>query len=63
MLPVAHSEALAAAIPTADYVVVPDAGHAVILERPDAVGEALRTLVDRVEDRLGSPTPGRRAAQ
>jgi pimeloyl-ACP methyl ester carboxylesterase len=62
MLPVAHSEALAAAIPTADYVVVPDAGHAVILERPDAVGEALRTLVDRVEDRLGS-TPGTRAAQ
>ena len=63
MLPVAHSEALAAAIPSADYVVVPEAGHAVILERPEAVGEALRTLVDRVEDRLGSPTPGRRAAQ
>ena len=63
MLPVAHSEALAAAIPTADYVVVPEAGHAVILEHPDAVGEALRNLVDRVEDRLGSPTPGRRAAQ
>jgi pimeloyl-ACP methyl ester carboxylesterase len=63
MLPVAHSEALADAIPSADYVVVPDAGHAVILERPDAVGEALRTLVDRVEERLGSPTPGERAAQ
>ena len=63
LLPVAHSEALADAIPSADYVVLPDAGHAVILERPDAVGEALRTLVDRVEAQLGPSTSGRRAAQ
>jgi pimeloyl-ACP methyl ester carboxylesterase len=64
LLPVAHSEALADAIPSADYVVVPNAGHAVILEHPDAVGEALRTLVCRVEADLGSPSKsGRRAAQ
>ncbi|HEX4788538.1 MAG TPA: alpha/beta hydrolase [Actinospica sp.] len=63
MLPVAHSEALADAIPSADYVVLPDAGHAVILEHPEAVGEALRTLVDRVEAQLGSSAPGTRAAQ
>jgi pimeloyl-ACP methyl ester carboxylesterase len=63
MLPVAHSEALADAIPSADYVVLPDAGHAVILEHPDGVGEALRTLVDRVEEKFGPSSSGRRAAQ
>jgi pimeloyl-ACP methyl ester carboxylesterase len=63
MLPVAHSEALADAIPSAHYVVLPDAGHAVILEHPDAVNEALRTLVDRVEAQLGPSSSGRRAAQ
>ncbi|MBR7832395.1 alpha/beta hydrolase [Actinospica durhamensis] len=63
VLPVAHSEALAAAIPSAAYVVLPESGHAVILEHPDSVDEALRTLVDRVEARLDpSPSP-RRAAQ
>ena len=63
MLPVAHSEALADAMPSADYDVVPGAGHAVILERPDEVGAALRTLVERVEDGLDSSSSGRRAAQ
>jgi pimeloyl-ACP methyl ester carboxylesterase len=63
ILPVAHSEALADAIPSADYVVIPGAGHVVILENPDAVGDALRTLVDRVESHLGSSSSGRRAAQ
>ena len=63
VLPVAHSEALADAIPSADYVVLPNAGHAVILEHPDAVGEALRNLVDRAEVQLGSSSSGRRAAQ
>ena len=63
VLPVAHSEALADAIPSADYVVLPNAGHAVILEHPDAVGEALRNLVDRAEAQLGSSSSGRRAAQ
>jgi pimeloyl-ACP methyl ester carboxylesterase len=63
VLPVAHSEALADAIPSADYVVLPNAGHAVILEHPDEVGEALRTLVDRAEAQLGSSSSGRRAVQ
>ncbi|MBR7825320.1 alpha/beta hydrolase [Actinospica sp. MGRD01-02] len=62
ILPVAHSEALADAMPSADYVVLPNAGHALILEHPDAVGNALRNLVDRAEDQLGSPS-SRRAAQ
>ena len=63
VLPVAHSEALADAIPSADYVVLPNAGHAVILEHPDEVGEALRNLVDRAEAQLGSSSSGRRAVQ
>ncbi len=63
ILPVAHSEALADAIPSADYVVLPDAGHVAILEHPDEVGGALRNLVDRVESQLGSSSSGRRAAQ
>jgi len=63
VLPVAHSEALADAMPSADYVVLPDAGHAVILEHPDPVGESLRSLVDRAEAQLGSSSSGRRAAQ
>jgi pimeloyl-ACP methyl ester carboxylesterase len=63
VLPVAHSEALADAIPSADYVVLPNAGHAVILEHPDEVGAALRTLVERAETRLGSSSSSRRAAQ
>jgi pimeloyl-ACP methyl ester carboxylesterase len=63
VLPVAHSEALADAIPSAAYTVLPRAGHAVILEQPDAVNEALRSLVDRVEAQLDPSTSSRRAAQ
>ncbi|WP_051451229.1 alpha/beta fold hydrolase [Actinospica robiniae] len=63
VLPVAHSEALAAAIPSAAYTVLPNAGHAVILEHPDEVNEALRTLVDRVEAQLDPAPSPRRAAQ
>lgn len=33
----------------AELTVVPDAGHVVILEHPDVVSDALRTLLDRVE--------------
>lgn len=63
VLPVAHSEALAAALPSATYTVLPDAGHAVVLEHPDAVNAALRTLVDRVEAQLDLTSSPRRAAQ
>jgi pimeloyl-ACP methyl ester carboxylesterase len=53
LLPSSHSRALADAIPSARFVAVEDAGHLVILERPDEVGRALRTLVENVEERLG----------
>jgi len=63
VLPVAHSEALAEAIPSAAYTVLPNSGHAVILEHPDEVNAALRTLVDRVEAGLDLTPSPRRAAQ
>jgi pimeloyl-ACP methyl ester carboxylesterase len=52
LLPIAHSRALADAIPSAEFVVVPDAGHVVPVEHPHEVNAALRRLVDRVEARL-----------
>ena len=52
MLPLAHSRALADAIPSAEFVTVKDAGHVVMLEHPHEVNTALRRLVDRVEARL-----------
>ncbi|HEU5428029.1 MAG TPA: alpha/beta hydrolase [Actinocrinis sp.] len=53
LLPLKFSRALADAIPSAEFVIVPDAGHVVILEHPHEVNAALRRLVDRVEARLG----------
>lgn len=46
--PAEHSRAMAAVLPEAEVIVVPDAGHMVMLEFPDQVNEALRRLVDRV---------------
>lgn len=52
LLPVEHSRALADAMPGADFVIVPGAGHLVELENPREVEAALRRLVDRVGHRL-----------
>ncbi|MFI8322526.1 alpha/beta fold hydrolase [Streptomyces sp. NPDC085529] len=45
--PVSHTEAIAAELPGGELVVVPDAGHLVMLERPDAVTDALTALLAR----------------
>ncbi|SNQ49159.1 putative hydrolase or acyltransferase of alpha/beta superfamily [Frankia canadensis] len=45
--PVGHSRAIAAALPDAELVVEPGAGHSIMLERPEAVNAALRRLVAR----------------
>ncbi|MFF9338801.1 alpha/beta fold hydrolase [Streptomyces sp. NPDC014773] len=45
--PAAHTEAIAEALPGAELVVVPDAGHLVMLERPEAVTDALGALLAR----------------
>jgi len=55
--PEGHSRDIAATLPEAELVVVPDAGHLVMLERPDEVNRHLRELVRRA----GSPL--RRADQ
>ncbi|MFF2777790.1 alpha/beta fold hydrolase [Streptomyces sp. NPDC058052] len=43
--PASHTEAIAAELPGAEPVVVPDAGHLVMLERPEAVTDALTGLL------------------
>jgi pimeloyl-ACP methyl ester carboxylesterase len=45
MIPPAHSELLLERLPDAEYVVVPDAGHMVLLEKPAEVTEALTALL------------------
>ncbi|MFE1269572.1 alpha/beta fold hydrolase [Streptomyces sp. NPDC058757] len=45
--PASHTEAIAEALPGAELVVVPDAGHLVMLERPEAVTDALGALLAR----------------
>jgi pimeloyl-ACP methyl ester carboxylesterase len=46
LTPLSHSEALARALPDARLVVVPNAGHLLMLEHPDAVNRPLLELVD-----------------
>ena len=48
MIPKEHSELLIQRLPDAQYVVVPDAGHMVLLEKPDEVTAALSVLLRKV---------------
>ena len=43
MIPKEHSELIVERLPDAEFVVVPDAGHLVLLEKPDEVSDALST--------------------
>ncbi|UQX87914.1 alpha/beta hydrolase [Jatrophihabitans telluris] len=45
LTPVAHSRAIAAALPDAELITVPDTGHMLMLERPDAVDGPLLELI------------------
>lgn len=47
LTPPEHSVALVEALPDAEHVVVPGAGHLLPLERPDLVDEAVLALVER----------------
>lgn len=51
LTPPDHSRAMAQALPSARLVLVPGAGHLVLLERPDAVNAALVELIRRVAER------------
>ncbi|GAA2933774.1 alpha/beta hydrolase [Streptomyces mexicanus] len=46
--PSEHSEAIAALLPDAELVLVPDAGHLVMLEHPEVVTDRLADLLARV---------------
>jgi pimeloyl-ACP methyl ester carboxylesterase len=48
LTPAEHSRAMAAVLPEAELLVIPECGHLVQLEDPDAVNAALRRLLDRV---------------
>jgi pimeloyl-ACP methyl ester carboxylesterase len=47
MVPLKQSQTLAAAISGAELLIVPGAGHVIILERPDIINEVLIDLVTR----------------
>ncbi|MFL6097602.1 MAG: alpha/beta fold hydrolase [Blastococcus sp.] len=47
MIPKEHSELIVERLPDAELVVVPDAGHMVLLEKPDEVSSALTALLQR----------------
>jgi pimeloyl-ACP methyl ester carboxylesterase len=51
LTPVRNSHIMADALPDAELVVVPGAGHMVMLERPSVVTGALRRLVARAQER------------
>ena len=48
MIPKEHSELIAERLPDAEFVVLPDAGHMVLLEKPDDVSAALTALLRTV---------------
>ena len=50
--PVRTSQFLASSIQGAQLVIVPQAGHMVMLEKPAAVAEALRSFLERIPYRL-----------
>jgi len=56
MIPKAHSELIVERLPEAEFVVVPEAGHMVLLEKPDEVSSALTALLRRA----GAPAPRER---
>jgi pimeloyl-ACP methyl ester carboxylesterase len=57
LTPPEHSRAMADALPSAELVLVPDAGHQALMERPDVVNVPLMTLVDTA---LAEARPRRR---
>lgn len=48
LTPAEHSRRMAAALPEAELLVVPEAGHLVFLEEPEQINAALRRLLERV---------------
>ncbi|GAA2004326.1 alpha/beta hydrolase [Nakamurella flavida] len=60
LTPVRRSEALAAALPDSELVVVPGAGHMAIMEAPEPIDEGLDRLIIRAARRAGLVAPDAR---
>ena len=54
LTPLSHSERMAEALPDAELVVVPGAGHSVNITRREVVDEALLRLLARTEQALAA---------
>ncbi len=61
LTPPEHSEEIVRRLPGAEQLVVPDAGHLVMLEHPDVVTAALEELLRRASRSVGQ-RPARRSA-
>jgi pimeloyl-ACP methyl ester carboxylesterase len=59
LTPSAHSVEIAERLPGADLLVVPGAGHMVLLEQADTVNAALAALIAKAADRVRAPVPQR----
>jgi pimeloyl-ACP methyl ester carboxylesterase len=59
LTPYQHTEALAAELPDAELVRVPDAGHLAPLEQPEFVNEHLTRLIRRCRPAVPAPRAGR----
>jgi pimeloyl-ACP methyl ester carboxylesterase len=59
MIPKEHSEQIVERLPDAEFVVVPQAGHMVLLEKPDEVSSALTRLLRRVAAERTAGASGR----
>ncbi|WP_084718577.1 alpha/beta fold hydrolase [Streptacidiphilus carbonis] len=57
LTPPRHSQAIAAELPDAELVVVPDAGHLLMLELPDLVDTQLALLLEQAARGSGAPLP------
>ncbi len=58
LTPPEHSDEIVRRLPGAEHVVVPHAGHLVMLEHPDVVTSHLAALLTRAGRALGRPGPG-----
>ncbi|MCQ4046337.1 alpha/beta fold hydrolase [Streptantibioticus rubrisoli] len=57
LTPSDHSAAIAERLPNAELVIVPAAGHLVMLEHPDVVNAHLAALLARAADAVRAPLP------
>ena len=55
LIPKEHSDRIVERLPDSEFVVVPDAGHMVLLEKHDEVTAALRALLRRAAAQVGVP--------